>query len=146
MPGVSSFEELDAWKLSAQLRDLIYGLVETGGVLKDQTFCEQIRGSASSAPANIAEGWGRFKPKDHANFCRIAKASLEETRNHLFHGRNARYFSEQDFTEAMRLTRRAIGATVGLIKYLDSCKGRLPWDSPPKSRRPNQNQNREPGT
>jgi four helix bundle protein len=132
MAGVTSFEELDAWKLSVELRDLVYTLIEKGRVLRDPNFCEQIRNSASSAPSNIAEGWGRFKPRQHASYLLVAKASLEETKNHLLHGRKNSYFSMDEFNQATKLARRALGATVRLHQYLESCKGRLPWEDPPK--------------
>src|SRR5262249_49066804 len=132
MAGVRSFEEMDAYKLAVALRDLVYTLLETGRALQDQNFCEQIRTSVSSQPANLSEGWGRFKPRDHARCARIAKASLDETKSHLLHGRTCRYFTERDFTKAFQLNRRALGATVRLIQYLDSCKGRLPWEAPPQ--------------
>jgi four helix bundle protein len=130
MAGVTRFEDLDAWKLSVELRDLVYRLIESGRVLRDPEFRSQIRDSASSPPRNISEGWGRFNPKENAQYCRIAKASLDETKNHLLHGRTERYFDEENFNKAMKLARRARGATVGLIRYLESCKGRLPWDHP----------------
>ena len=130
MAGVTRFEDLDAWKLSVELRDLVYRLTESGKVLRDPAFRSQIRDSASSPPRNISEGWGRFNPKENAQYCRTAKASLDETKNHLRHGHTEKYFDEGDFNEAMTLARRARGATVGLIRYLESCKGRLPWDPP----------------
>jgi hypothetical protein len=36
-----------------------------------------------SAPRNIAEGFGRYDPREFARYLRIARASLMETRNHL---------------------------------------------------------------
>ena len=132
MAGVTSFEELNAWKLSVELRDLVHALLASGKVRGDPTFCAQIRKSTSSAPANIAEGWGRFRPRQHAHHARIAKASLDETKNHLLQGRKQAYFSEEDFAKAIRWNHRALGATVRLLQYLDSCKGRLPWEDPPK--------------
>ena len=43
----------------------------------------QLRRSAVSIPANIAEGAGRFYYQDHVRFCYIARGSLEETLSHL---------------------------------------------------------------
>ena len=146
MAGVTSFEELNAWKLSVELRDLVYTLIERGSVLNDPKFCAQIRNSASSAPSNISEGWGRFKPKQHANFVLIAKASLEETKNHLLHGRSKSYFSVEDFERAMRLNRRALGATVRFHQYLESCKGLLPWEDPTKQNSRRSSSHPKPGT
>jgi len=38
-----------------------------------------------SAPANLSEGFGRYRPRDNARFVRTAIASLIETINHLGH-------------------------------------------------------------
>jgi four helix bundle protein len=103
-------------------------MTDSGEVLQDDRFRKQIRDSSSSAPRNIAEGFGRFVPKDFANFTRMAKASLMETQNHLMHGLEEKYFSKADYEKAWRLSKRALGATRGLHNYLRSCKGRLPWD------------------
>jgi hypothetical protein len=61
------------------------------------------------------------------------------------HGHTQNYFEEGNFNKAMTLARRARGATVGLIRYLESCKGRLPWDQP-RTPRAILNPESEPGT
>jgi hypothetical protein len=58
MAGVMRFEDLDAWKLAVELRDLVYRLTDSGKVLRDTDFRSQIRDSASSPPRNISEGVG----------------------------------------------------------------------------------------
>lgn len=128
MAGVRRFEDLDAWKLATQVEDAVYDLTRAGPVLADRRFREQIRDAGSSAPSNIAEGWGRVKPNDFANFLRIARASLNETKNHLRKGRRLNYFSQDDFDRLHILTCRAIGATSALRRYLLSCGGKLPWE------------------
>jgi four helix bundle protein len=135
MAGIKRFEDIDAWKLSVELRDVVYRMTEGGNVLKDARFRDQIRDSAASAPRNISEGFGRFEPKEFANFTRFAKASLMETQNHLIHGLEEKYFSLSDYDKAWRLSKRALGATRGLHRYLRSCRGRLPWDPRNKERK-----------
>ncbi len=46
-------------------------------------LCDQVRRSAQSIPANIAEGYGRYYYQDAVRFCYIARGSLEETFSHL---------------------------------------------------------------
>jgi four helix bundle protein len=130
MATATRFEELIAWQRSAELRDEILRLTENGKAARDWDFRSQIRRSASSAPSNLSEGFGAFKPKVFAQFARIARRSLVETRNHLQDGRSRGYFSDADEERLRRLALRAQKATTRLIKYLDSCKGRAPtgWD------------------
>ena len=143
--GVTRFEDFDAWKLSTELRDLVYQMTESGRVLSDRKFRDQIRDAAAGPPRNIAEGFGRFNPKEFEQYTRWAKASLMETQNHLLHGKKEKYFSQGDFDKAYRLSKRALGATKGLNSYLRSCKGKLPWENPGNQNPGNpRNQNPEP--
>jgi four helix bundle protein len=89
---------------------------------KDVEYCRQIRKSSSSAPPNIAEGFGRYYPGDFARFTRNALGSLNETRDHLGAGFEKQYLTEELYLELKTLTNRAIGASVNLVKYLDGCK------------------------
>jgi four helix bundle protein len=67
------FTELIVWELSNELRELVIALTATAPVKRDFEFCRQIRGSADSTCANIAAGFGRFRPRVFANFLEICK-------------------------------------------------------------------------
>jgi four helix bundle protein len=69
---------------------------------------------------NIAEGFGRFKHKDFARFVRIAKASEVEILDHLLESRLSEYLSDADRASLEHLTKKAIKAANGLIRYLES--------------------------
>jgi four helix bundle protein len=127
------FEDLVVWQLSVELRRLVYRLTKTGPVAKDFDFHDQIRSSASSAPRNISEGFKRFDPPEFAHFLKIALASLAETQNHLLHGREEKYFSDDAFTEAWRLNCRALKAGNRLHQYLRSCPRKKPRQRRPSN-------------
>ena len=84
--GVRTFTELDAWKLSNAVKLGVYDLIREGKAARDLEFRDQIRNAAASAPRNIAEGFGRFRPREFAQYLRIANGSLMETSNHLRDG------------------------------------------------------------
>lgn len=133
MAAAQKYEDLDVYQLSRELRDAIFTLTEAGPTLKNLKFRDQIRQSSSSTPANISEGFGRFRPKEFAHFLRIARASVLETRNHIEDGHTKKYFSDKDTTRLFDLQVRATKATTRLLRYLESCKGKAPtgWNSEP---------------
>lgn len=129
MAGVRSFEDLIAYQLSVRLRDEVYRLTRSGKAARDVRFTGQIRDSSSGPPRTIAEGFGRFRPREFAQFLNYAVASHHETQNHLKHGRTEKYFSEDEFQATWRLACRALSATMGLMKYLRSCPRNAPFDT-----------------
>jgi four helix bundle protein len=115
-----SFEELVAWQLANELKRRIYALTNSGPVVRDESFVRQIRRSAASAPSNIAEGFGRYYPKEFMQFLRVANGSLHETANHLGDGVDQGYFQKSEGDELRHLARRASIAATRLIKYLQT--------------------------
>ena len=71
------------WQKSHQLMLKIYQMSEAFPRREVYGLCAQIRRSAVSIPANIAEGFSKRSRADKARFMNIAQASLEETRYYL---------------------------------------------------------------
>ena len=134
MAGVRRYEDLHAWQLSVKLRDAVFAMTEKGKAAKDFKFRIQIRDASSSPARNIAEGFGRYTPKAFASFLRIARASLQETRNLLQEGESKKYFSPEEVNRLLRLQARAAKAAVRLIQYLEKCPD--DFDSRPPTREP----------
>ena len=118
MAGVRRFEELDCWKLATELKRGIYDVLERPHVRIDRDFCDDVRDAAKSAPANIAEGFGRRTDPDFAHFLDIARGSLNECRNHLGDARDRNYINEGERFALDSLACRAVGAVAGLQRYL----------------------------
>jgi four helix bundle protein len=118
MPGVRRFEDFDCWKLSNELKLAIYEVVERPHIKTDRDFCDQIRSAVASAPANIAEGFGRRSDAEFAHFLDIARGSLNECRNHLGDARDRNYIDERERAALNSLASRAVGAVAGLQRYL----------------------------
>jgi four helix bundle protein len=117
-----SFTDLDAWKLASELKRGVYELIKFGPAAADYEFRDQIRNAAASAPRNIAEGFGRYLPKEFAQYLRVANGSLMETSNHLADGVHRGYFSREDAARLDVLARRASAATTRLIRYLNTAR------------------------
>jgi four helix bundle protein len=113
--GVRDFRDLIAWQLSYELKCEVFAFTAAGPASKDFKYRDQIRDSSSSAPSNIAEGFGRFRPGDFARFLEIARASLIETKNHLIDGRDRGYLANPLYSRLQNLTRAAMKATTSLL-------------------------------
>jgi four helix bundle protein len=126
---IRRFEDLVAWQLSRELERQVYAFTETGAVVRDVEYCRQIRRSSSSAPRNLAEGFGRYLPGDAGKFARNALGSLNETQDHLDVGLERRYLTVDAHKRLKLLARRATGTSVNWVKYLDGCKQDPRWNS-----------------
>ena len=112
------FTELAAWQLAHELRALVIAITAKSPARNDVRYCSQIRDAARSAASNIAEGFGRFRHRDFAHFLRMAVASLNEVRDNLIDGHLRRYVTDDELSRGTSLSKRAIGATTRLIRYL----------------------------
>ena len=74
--------------------------------------------SARSAPRNIAEGFGRYLPREFSQYLRVANGSLMETSNHLRDGYDRGYFTKAEIEPLLILARRASAAVTRLLRYL----------------------------
>ena len=121
MATIHRFEELFAWQFSTELKERVLEFTAKPAVARHRNFCDDIRRSARSAPANLAEGFGRFWPHDNAKFVRTALGSLAESQNHLKDALKEGYVTQEEFSVMWRLARRAFGAATGWHQYLKSC-------------------------
>jgi len=110
------FRELVCWQLSYQLKCEVVKFTATGPASNDFKYRDQIRDSSRSAPRNIAEGFGRFRPRDSVRYFEYARASLMETQNHLIDGRDSGYLSDNLYFRLMSLSRAALKATTNYIR------------------------------
>jgi four helix bundle protein len=116
--GVRRFEDLIVWQLSATIQREVGAILDHPQVRRDGRFCEQLRDSTRSAPANIAEGFGRYSPREFVRYLRIASGSLHETKNHLHEALDRGYIDEATHERLVRLTLRALKADWRLQAYL----------------------------
>ena len=75
--------ELVAWQLAQELNEFMHNVTNRQALARDFDSCRQVNDAAESAPRNIAEGFGRFAPREFAQFLRIAIGSEFETRSHI---------------------------------------------------------------
>lgn len=84
------FTDLDVWKLGHELRQKVYIITKYLPKEESYNIISQIKRSSSSVSANIAEGYGRYHYQENIQFCRQARGSLEETKDHLIFIKDAK--------------------------------------------------------
>jgi four helix bundle protein len=113
---VSDFRNLVCWQLSYELKCDVFAITATGDAARDFKYRDQVRDSTASAPRNIAEGFGRYTPKEFARFLGYARASLIETQNHLIDGFDRGYFDEPLYKRLSNLATAARWTTTSLMR------------------------------
>jgi four helix bundle protein len=83
---------------------------------------QQLRRSALSIPANIAEGYGRFYYQDNVRFCYNARGSLDEVLSHLTIAYEMKYISEGLYRELINNGDEVDRILNGYITYLKKSK------------------------
>ncbi|MFZ0961943.1 MAG: four helix bundle protein [Terriglobia bacterium] len=80
---IKDFKDLEVWKAACGLRHEMYKLAGKLPDLEKFGLANQIRRAAVSVTANIAEGFGQFGYQENAQFCKQARGSLYELRDHV---------------------------------------------------------------
>jgi four helix bundle protein len=126
--AVREFRDLVCWQLSYELKCEVFDFTATGAAAKAFKFRDQIRDSSAAAPRDIAEGFGRFTPREFAQFLKYARGSLMETQSSLIDARDSGYLTPQLYGRLANLARAALKTTTNLmltkLRQADESKGR----------------------
>lgn len=118
MSKVDRFEDLDCWKKSRELVNLIFDICENQMKNKDFSTQDQIKRAALSTMNNIAEGFGRYSNKEFIRFLEYSSSSSMEVRSMLYILFDRKYIDQIEFEKSYQLTNDLTNITLGLIRYL----------------------------
>ena len=113
---VRDFKDLDVWKLARNLRIMVYVLLKELPAEERFALNSQLRRAVQSIGANIAEGFGRYSFQENIQFCRQARDSTYEVRDHLVAAVDASFISRAEGEEADGLAQRVIRTLNGYIR------------------------------
>ncbi len=83
MTGVQHFKDLVVWQKAVTLVKSVYQLSAVWPREEIYGLTSQARRAACSIPSNIAEGHGRYSPRELARYLMIAHGSLMELETQL---------------------------------------------------------------
>lgn len=92
--SIKNFSDLLVWQKAHQLMLDIYTFTNVLPPEEKYNRVTQLKRCSSSIPANIAEGFGRYHYQENIQFCRQARGSLEETKNHIMAAKDLKQASE----------------------------------------------------
>lgn len=121
---VEDFTDLVAWKLARELRKLVFELVHRFPKDERYVLASQMRRAAMSVSANIAEGFGRYSYRENIQFCRQARGSAYEIRDHLATALDSEYLSREEWMQADVLGQRVIQVLNGYIRATQALLGK----------------------
>lgn len=112
---IKSFYDLKVWQDAHKLALKIYRETDKFPKTEQFSLTDQVRRSASSVGANIAEGFGRYHFKDKIRFYQQARGSALETQNHLMLAKDLSYLEQKNFFEIFPIVEEVIKELNGLI-------------------------------
>ena len=99
---VKSYKDLLVWKAAIELAVECYAATKAFPTREIYGMSSQIRRSAASIGANIAEGYGREHRGSFIQFLRIAQGSLKELETHVILCGRVELMVEDDVTRLLR--------------------------------------------
>jgi len=99
MATFKRFEEIQAWQKARRATKRVHEVSMDNSFSRDFGLRDQVRRSAVSVTANIAEGNGRRTNKDFANFLVLSHGSAAEVQSHLYIALDLGYITEKEFDE-----------------------------------------------
>lgn len=124
--NMKDFKELKVWSKAHELTMAIYSLTRTFPTDEIYGLTSQVRRSAASIGANIAEGCGRRSDSELARFLQIARGSASETEYHLLLARDLRFLSESDYRSTEQKIVEVQRMLTALVQKVQPVRGARP--------------------
>jgi len=97
-----NYEDLEVWQKSHALTVRIYRTTESFPRSELFGLTSQIRRSAGSIGANLAEGCGRWGDPELARFVQIAMGSASELQNHLRLAKDLGFLASSEYSSVIK--------------------------------------------
>ena len=102
-PDIRTFRDLVAWQKGVALSLMVYRLTKRFPDEEKFGMISQMRRSAVSIPANIAEGYGRGRRAEYIRYLEIGRGSLFELQTYVELAREMQWVDGEDLAAVARL-------------------------------------------
>ncbi|MEM7575081.1 MAG: four helix bundle protein [Bacteroidota bacterium] len=113
-----NFEKLKIWKNAFEIADQVYDQVGSWPKHELYNLSQQTTRSASSVPANIAEGSAKSSDKDFKRFLEIALGSCYELQTHLMLAQRRQFGNQKALTDLLDQIDEEQKMLIGFINRL----------------------------
>ena len=121
---IQRFEDLIAWQEARKLVKSVYEVTNTSLFSKDLDLKRHLRRTGVSIMSNIAEGFGRYSPKDSKLFYINARGSIAELQSQLYICLDQTYLSktifEEVYNQAVLVNKLINGLISASLKLMNS--------------------------
>jgi four helix bundle protein len=115
MGTIKDFEDLEIWKMSRELTNLIYFDFRN---CRDFGFKDQVTRAGISIMNNISEGFCRNSDAEFRQFLNIAKGSSGEVKSMYYIAEDQNYVKSEVAIDRRNKSQRLINSTSRFMKYL----------------------------
>ena len=122
MATIKRFEDLQCWQEARRFVKLVYELTSHERFKKDFDLVGQVKRSAVSSMANIAEGFHRNSKKDFMKFLDYSRSSIAETISHLYVAFDQNYITDLEINNAKEQANIVWKMINNFITYLNNSK------------------------
>ena len=112
---MQNYKDLKVWEKAHELTLKVYEVTKTFPKEEIYSLTNQLRRTASSIPANIAEGCGKNSKADLANFLNIGLGSANESEYYLLLSKDLLYLQIEKLEELNKLINEIKAMLIALI-------------------------------
>ena len=116
--GKRGFEDLECYQLALEVVVSVHAITKSLPAQEKYDLIVQIRRSAKSVTANIAEGYGRYHYLDSLHKYSIARGELNETLSHVINAKVLNYIDQKTFEPLYMLIRETEQTLNGYMAYV----------------------------
>lgn len=120
MPGITRFEDINAWQTARELTNNVYKLTSQLGFSRDFGLRDQIRRAVVSVMSNIGEGFESRTGVQFINYLGLARASAGEVRSQAYMALDLQYISPDEFKILFDLADKSARQLARFIAYLET--------------------------
>ena len=112
---MQNYKDLKVWEKAHRFTLKVYEITKSFPKEELYSLTSQIRRSASSIPANTAEGSGKNSQLEFAHFLNIALGSANETEYYLILSKDLEYLKSEDFETLLSFINEIKAMLISLI-------------------------------